>query len=677
MTIVDLQCVDQQLQSIWVAMYIGLGYFTSFVGAFVALTTMTYARQCMDGTKQWAYWLFVTSAGISLGGSSIWTMHFVGMQALELVTCAGTPVAKVFNGALSGISLVAAMFCTTVAMHLVMPTYLLGESAQKNKKPGEKKKDNKIRLRICGKTIPIEKFNIPRFIVSSIFLTIAACIMHYMGMVAQYGPYIMTYDPVIITISAIIALVAATAGLFIVVQIAAIGDLGSMGLRLASSALIGLAVNGMHYTGMQAATYTYTGSVEDAFTHGFGDNFQVNSLMVVIISLSVDVFQLSMCQHFNATLYATLQVAHKFATAKLPDNVQQVLEDVHKQVKPQDAGSLADYIPELTKANPEHFGIALCDTDGNMYTVGDVDIPFTIQSSCKPMLYILSMMEHGLAHVQTKIGEEPSGQPFDALSIDPTNRAFNPYVNAGAITSMSMFNGSATERYAHYERFCKDMSANPEKLKLNEEVYKSEMATNTNNRGIAAELKKRDILTGDKDVALDAYTMACSMDTTAVEAAVMGACLANSGKNPLTKKEVLPADLVNQMVTVMMSCGMYNGAGKWIVDVGIPAKSGVGGLLMCVVPGVCGIGIFSPRLDVNGNSHRGVLVATAMSKALGLHVLKKDKKGKKDDKKDDKKEATSPKEQPSTGARMIKVKPSMEELPCEPVVCSAPAKAWA
>eukprot|EP00928_Gymnodinium_smaydae_P020244 TRINITY_DN17825_c0_g3_i2.p1 TRINITY_DN17825_c0_g3~~TRINITY_DN17825_c0_g3_i2.p1 ORF type:complete len:699 (+),score=160.59 TRINITY_DN17825_c0_g3_i2:314-2098(+) len=593
------------------------------------------------------------------------------MQALELATCNGTRVAKVFNGALSGISLVAAIFCTTVAMHLVMPTHLLSKKKDVAKSAADtkKKKDNKIRLKLCGRTIPIEKFNVPRFIVSFLFLTVAACIMHYMGMVAQYGPYIMIYDPSIIAISAAIALVAASAGLFIVVQIAAIGDLGSMGLRIVASAIIGLAVNAMHYVGMQAATYQYTGSSEDAFTHGFGANFQVNSLMVVIISLSIDVFQLSMCQHFNATLYATLQVAHKFATAKLPDNVQQVLEDVHKKVKPQDFGQLADYIPELTKANPQHFGIALCDTDGNMYTVGDVDIPFTIQSSCKPMLYILAMMEHGLPHVQTKIGEEPSGQPFDALSIDPTNRAFNPYVNAGAITSMSMLSGNASERYLKYENYCRRMSCHPDRLNMNTSVYKSEMATNTNNRGITSELKKRDIVTGDADVALDAYTMACSLDTTACEAAVMGATLANAGKNPISKEEVLPGDLVNQMVTVMMSCGMYNGAGKWIVDVGIPAKSGVGGLLMCVVPGVCGIGIFSPRLDVNGNSSRGVLVATEMSKALGLHVLKKDKKDGKDGKDQNKERRDSNSTTGSAGSSVASA---------DPVVCSAPKakSAW-
>jgi len=112
------------------------------------------------------------------------------------------------------------------------------------------------------------------------------------------------------------------------------------------------------------------------------------------------------------------------------------------------------------------------------------------------------------------------------------------------------------------------------------------------------------------------------MLTTAEDAAVMGATFANNCTNPITGEDVLPQDVVNQTVTVMMSCGMYNGAGKWIVDVGIPAKSGVAGLLMCVVPGVCGVGIFSPKLDTNGNSTRGVLVATLMSSALGLHVLK-------------------------------------------------------
>lgn len=196
-------------------------------------------------------------------------------------------------------------------------------------------------------------------------------------------------------------------------------------------------------------------------------------------------------------------------------------------------------------------------------------------------------------------------------------------MNAGAIVSASLLEQPTAEaRFNFFQERCRLMSADKTRLNLATDVYDSETATNENNTKISKELANRKIISSDPFIALDAYTMACSLNTTCEDAAVMAATFANNGTNPITKEDVVNPEIINHTVTVMMSCGMYNGAGKWIVDVGIPAKSGVAGLVMCVVPGVCGFAVFSPRLDTNGNSARGVLVAAAMSEQLGLHVLK-------------------------------------------------------
>jgi len=241
------------------------------------------------------------------------------------------------------------------------------------------------------------------------------------------------------------------------------------------------------------------------------------------------------------------------------------------------------------------------------------------------MLYMLAIDECGAAFVASKIGQEPSGQPFDALSIDPNNRAYNPYVNAGAMMSASIIHNNLTAGETVFELFqdaCEDCSMEDVSLMLDSGVYESEMSCNTNNKNIAKELSKRGILEGNVRAAVDSYTQCCSMLTTTENMAVMAATFANQGMNPMSLYQAIPKHAVDNMVTVMMSCGMYNGAGKWIVDVGLPAKSGVSGVVMCVVPGVCGIAVYSPRLDENGNTTRGVLVAKACSEKLGLHVLK-------------------------------------------------------
>jgi len=260
-----------------------------------------------------------------------------------------------------------------------------------------------------------------------------------------------------------------------------------------------------------------------------------------------------------------------------------------------------------------------------VYAVGDSDRAFSIQSACKPILYGLALRNHGEDYVHTKVGNEPSGKPFDELSFDDSGRAYNPMVNAGAIITANMLLGAnARDQYKAFEDAVKGMVLKESKdhVGIDWGVYDSEMQTNSHNQKITAALSERDLVLGNSSESLAAYTMACSCSIDTVDAAVIAATLANRGINPATKETAMSEEIADQIVNVMMSCGMYNGAGKWIVDVGVPAKSGVSGGIMGVVPGVCGFSVFSPRLDEHGNSTRGVHVAQALSEELGLHVLK-------------------------------------------------------
>jgi len=322
-----------------------------------------------------------------------------------------------------------------------------------------------------------------------------------------------------------------------------------------------------------------------------------------------------------------------FANMKLPDNVQQVIEEIHGELKQETGGQICQYIPELSCLSDEDankFGIVICDLEGKIYKMGDTGQVHTIQSTCKVLLFCCALMEKGKPEVSKFIGTEPTGRPFDEPSINMEKKqVFNPYVNAGGITSAGLLAGSARERYQLFEGLAKRMAARGDgasSLCLNEKVYASESSSNSQNQMITRQLLNAGCVKDDK-VALDAYTLACSLDTTAEDSAIMAATLANKGVNPLTKKMAVPEDVNQDAISIMISCGMYNGAGQWIVDVGVPAKSGVGGGVIGVVPGVCGFATFSPRLDENGNSVRGVAVAKAMSEALGLHVLGGSSKG--------------------------------------------------
>ena len=284
-------------------------------------------------------------------------------------------------------------------------------------------------------------------------------------------------------------------------------------------------------------------------------------------------------------------------------------------------GSVADYIPELTKVDPDWFGIAIVTTDGHVYQVGDTRQPFSIQSISKAFTYGIALEDQGEELVASRINVEPSGESFNSISLEPvTGRPLNPMINAGAIVATSLVNGDSGDAklLRIQEIFAKYAGR---ELNFDEAIYLSEKTTGHRNRAIAHLLRNYNILSDDPEEPLDAYFRQCSIMVNARDLAVMGATLANDGVNPITGVRALEAGKVPSVLSVMATCGMYDYSGNWIYKVGMPAKSGVGGGIVAVLPGQLAVAVFSPRLDSKGNSVRGIAVCEALSSEFGLHML--------------------------------------------------------
>lgn len=304
-----------------------------------------------------------------------------------------------------------------------------------------------------------------------------------------------------------------------------------------------------------------------------------------------------------------------------PYGLGDVAEATRERVLPDSSGALAAYIPELARVDPERFGIALATTDGQIVTAGDADIPFTIQSISKAFAYCLALDLLGRDKVLAHVGVEPSGDAFNAIVFEPaSNRPYNPMVNAGAITVAGLIVEAMGDDAFDFlqQRFS---AAAGRTLTLDEAVYRSEAATGHRNVGIAHLLRAAGAITVDVEAALDVYFRQCSLLVTTADLARMGATLANIGENPATGQAVFPVEAVRATLSVMFTCGMYDYAGNWAFDVGVPAKSGVGGGIMGVVNRQMGIATFSPRLDPKGNSVRGIAAFRDLAEELGLHVF--------------------------------------------------------
>lgn len=301
--------------------------------------------------------------------------------------------------------------------------------------------------------------------------------------------------------------------------------------------------------------------------------------------------------------------------------VQHYLDRIRaEQIELRD-GALASYIPELSTVDPESFGLSLSTSDGYVYESGDTAVEFTIQSVSKPFTYALALELIGQDAVDAKIGVEPSGEAFNEISVDNvTKTPKNAMINAGAIAAVSLVPGAgADERFDRILEFYSACAGR--RLHVDMDVYGSEKATGNRNRAIAYMLASFGVLDGDPDEVLDVYFRQCSVRVTSTDLARMATTLARGGCNPMTGRRVIDAKVVRRTLSVMVTCGMYDATGDWVSAVGMPAKSGVGGGIVAVLPGQLGIGVYSPRLDARGNSVRGVEVCRNLSSQLGLHFL--------------------------------------------------------
>ena len=299
------------------------------------------------------------------------------------------------------------------------------------------------------------------------------------------------------------------------------------------------------------------------------------------------------------------------------------LDEVLQSVEADRTGVLANYIPELAEVDPERLGASIAMVDGELYASGDTDSLFTIQSISKPFVYALALADRGFERVLDKVGVEPSGEPFNEISLeDSSGRPLNPMINAGAITTHSLVGTETMNPAERMERVISGLSAFAGRsLDVDEAVYSSEIEHAHRNLAIANMLRSHDILTENPTGVVEGYTRQCSLLVTVQDLAMMAATLANYGIQPVTGEQVVPKTVVRQVLSVMFTCGMYNAAGDWATQVGIPAKSGVGGGIIGAVPGQLGLATFSPRLDVHGNSVRGVSLFERFSSDMGMHVM--------------------------------------------------------
>jgi glutaminase len=325
---------------------------------------------------------------------------------------------------------------------------------------------------------------------------------------------------------------------------------------------------------------------------------------------------------FIAAIIPLLGQGSRSPVAPREEQLKAVVNDAYAMFKGDTTGKNADYIPYLAKVDSKLFGIAVVTTDNRIYTLGDVEYSFSIQSISKVFTLALAMQELGAEAVFARIGSEPTGRPFNSVSavVDMPAHTGNPLVNAGAIATASLISGAnAGEKWNKILAFyCK---AAGEKLALIDEVYRSEAATNQGNRALAALLLKYERIYAEPLETVDIYTKQCSVGVNVKQLAQMGATLANRGVNPVTGVRVLELTDVPRILATMTMAGLYDGSGGWAWHVGLPAKSGVGGGILAVVPGKGAIAVFAPPLDESGNSVKAQKVISYVAAKLDLNLF--------------------------------------------------------
>ena len=314
----------------------------------------------------------------------------------------------------------------------------------------------------------------------------------------------------------------------------------------------------------------------------------------------------------------------RVSTGVLPPDteIQALITAGYQRYLPVAEGTVADYIPALAAASPSAFGVCVAGVHGRLFSIGDADQEFAIESVSK--LFVFALVCHALGHEEArrKLGVNGTGLPFNSVMAIELNddRTMNPLVNAGAIATTSLVPGTTAE-----EKFASIVTAMSRfagrRLVMDDDVYESEAATNDRNRGIAHLLDGYGRMYCDPDLATDVYTRQCSVRVSARDLAVMGATLANGGVNPVTGEQAIDTRHCKRVLAVLATAGLYEHSGEWLYNVGLPGKSGVAGGIVTVAPGKGGLGTFSPPLDAAGNSVRGQRITRYLSEALGLNLF--------------------------------------------------------
>ena len=302
-----------------------------------------------------------------------------------------------------------------------------------------------------------------------------------------------------------------------------------------------------------------------------------------------------------------------------------LLDQIVAQCRPFTAqGHTATYIPELACRNPDQLGIYMISKDGSVSHSGDSFQQFTMQSVVKPMILLLALMDSGMDRVRELVGVEATGKPFDTFNYSDqalTGAHINPMVNTGAIALCTLIKGSSyAEKFHRLLTLTRVLSDNP-LLDIDHAVYRSEKATGNKNRALAYMLKAYGMVHDPVEDVLDCYFRACSISVNCRDLANIAFVLANRGKDINTEERLFPRRYATYVNAIMTTCGMYDGSGEFALNVGVPAKSGVGGGIMAVVPTDMGIGIFAPALDSKGNSLAGIQMLERMSKRMYLSIF--------------------------------------------------------
>jgi glutaminase len=283
---------------------------------------------------------------------------------------------------------------------------------------------------------------------------------------------------------------------------------------------------------------------------------------------------------------------------------------------------VVSYYPPEARTRPEVFGLSGVHVSGVRVSVGNNDERFPLQSISKVFTYALALEDNGRDATLARVGVEPSGDPYNSITFDDAHhRPYNPMINSGALVAAALVHGrTRAERVERLVARLRAFAGNPT-IDVDRAILDEQLRATDRNLGLAYVMRSLGMLDGDIEDTVAVYLSACSVTTTTDELAVMGATLANGGLNPLTGERAMPAALVRDVISVMLTCGMYDAAGQWFYDVGIPAKSGVSGAIVAALPERIGIAVYSPGLDGHGNSVRGVNICRDLSEHFGLHVF--------------------------------------------------------